>query len=350
MKRTGILIMLLLLLLALFSCERKDRSELLYIYNWTYYLPDEIIRRFEEETGIKIIIDNFSSNEEMFTKFMAGGAKGYDIAVPSADYTQIMIKLGMLEKIDHEGMENLKYVSPLVKEKALYDPDMEYSVPYFMGASGIAVNRRRLEALGIDYEKSWSIFADERLKGRMSMLDDMREVLGAALIQQGCSINTSSEEEIAAAAEKVENEWKPNLVKFDAESYAKSFARGEFLAVHCYSESISEELGELELENVDFFIPEEGGCLYIDNMVIPKDAPNYEGALRFIDFFHRPDIHAIFLEEFCFPATTNPEAAKYAELDSLFDPEDLERCELIMDVGADLEKYNKVWEKIRYTN
>ena len=346
----GIVLMIVtIMLIALSSCS-KDSENVLHIYNWTYYTPDEILEKFEEETGIKVIVDNFSSNEEMFAKLQAGGGKGYDIVVPSADYTSIMIKLGMLAKIDHSKLENLGYVSPLVREKAVYDPDMEYSVPYFMGASGIAVNTKKLEEAGIDYEHSWNIFADERLKGKMSMLDDMREVMGAALKTMGESINTADDDLIAEAANIVEQKWKPNLVKFDAESFAKSFARGEFWVVHCYSESLAEELSEEALADTDCFIPDDGGCLYIDNMVILKDAPNYEGALKFIDFFHRPDIHAIFIDEFCYPATTNPAAAEYATGTTLFDPDDLSRCELIMDLGEDLEKYNVKWQKIRYTN
>lgn len=338
----------LLIVFAAQSCA-KDDSKTLHLYNWTYYTPDSILEKFEEETGIKVIVDNFSSNEEMFAKLQAGGGNGYDIIVPSADYTSIMIKENLVQQLDKTLLPNLENISPLVHEKATYDPDMDYSVPYFMGSSGIAVNKKKLEENGIGYDKSWMIFADESLSGKMSMLDDMREVMGAALKKLGYSINTADEGQLDEAARLIEEQWKPNLVKFDAESFAKSFGRGEFWVVHCYPEAVFEEVGENNWDNIDFFIPEEGGCMYIDNMVIPKGAKNVEGAHAFINFFHRPDIHALFLDEFNFPATTNPKAAEYTTTEPFFQPEELDSCELIMDIGADLEKYNTRWQKIRYT-
>lgn len=330
-------------LLVLCSCSKSDDNTL-YLYNWTYYMPDSIVKGFEEETGIRVVIDNFSSNEEMFAKISAGGGKGYDIIFPSADYTSIMIKLGMLERIDHSKVDSLKYIPSIIEEKADYDPKMEYSVPYLMGAAGIAVNRNKVSG----YERSWNIFADSSLKGRMSMLDDMREVMGDALKTIGCSVNTADDEELERAFRIVNEKWKPNLVKFDAESFAKSFAREEFWVVHCYPENVFEEVPEEKWDMIDFFIPEEGATMYIDNMVIPKGSKHYESALRFIDYVHRPEVYALFLDEFNFPATTNTEAAKYTTTEPFFSPEDLERCELLKDLGEDLDKYNALWQKIRY--
>ncbi len=337
-----------LLPLSVLSCS-KDDSKTLHLYNWTYYTPDSILEKFEEETGIKVIVDNFSSNEEMFAKLQAGGGKGYDIIVPSADYTSIMIKEGLVRKLDKSLLPNLVNISPLVHEKATYDPEMDYSVPYFMGSSGIAVNKKKLAEAGIGYDRSWMIFSDTRLSGKMSMLDDMREVMGAALRKLGYSVNTTDGTQLDEASRLIEEQWKPNLVKFDAESFAKSFGRGEFWVVHCYPEAVFEEVGENNWKDIDFFIPEEGGCMYIDNMVIPEGARNVEGAHAFINFFHRPDVHAMFLDEFNFPATTNPAAAGYTTTEPFFQPEELDSCELIMDIGADLEKYNSRWQKIRYT-
>ncbi len=352
MKKYGMsgLLVLIAMLVALSSCAKQDDGNTLYLYNWTYYTPQSVLDAFEQETGIKVVVDSFSSNEEMFAKLQAGGGKGYDLIIPSADYTQIMIKLGMLEKIDHARIPNISNISPIVKEKATYDPGMEYSVPYFMGTTGIAVDKARLEAAGIDYGQSYSIFADSRLKGRMSMLDDMRQVLGSALLTLDSSINTGDEDMLDEAARIVEDEWKPNLVKFDAEAYAKSFARGEFWVVQCYPEAVYAEVDEKDWDNIDFFIPEEGACMYIDNFVIPKGAKNIDGAYAFIDFFHRPEVHAMFLDEFNFPATANPAAEEYMTKKPFMSPNDLEGCSLILDLGEDLEKYNSRWEKIRYTD
>ncbi|HKM08298.1 MAG TPA: extracellular solute-binding protein [Sphaerochaeta sp.] len=329
------------------GCHKSsDKSGKLYLYNWTYYTPDSLVKKFEKETGIQVVIDNFASNEEMFAKVMAGGNKGYDIIFPSSDYTSIMIKLDKVQKLDHSKLPNLKYVNPIIKEKAPYDPNMEYSVPYFMGSSGIAVNKDKAPA---DYARDWSIFADKRMAGRMSMLDDMREVMAAGLKHLGYSANTTNDQELEEAAQLIIKEWKPNLVKFDSESFGKAFSQGEFWVSHSYPENIFAEIPEKQWKNIDFFIPKEGGMMYIDNMVIPHGASNSEGAHAFINFMHDPKNHAIFLDEFGFPPTTNTGAAKYMESDAyFFSAQDMENSDNLDDLGEDLEKYNLLWQSIRY--
>ena len=245
--------------LFLSSCSADD-GKTLYLFNWTYYTPDSVIQQFEQEFGVTVHVDSFASNEEMFAKLKAGAA-GYDIVVPSQDYVSIMIKEGMLAPIDHAQFPNSMYISDLVLDKATYDPQMQYSVPYFMGAAGIAVNTEKVQ----DYARDWSIFADTRLKNHMSMLDDMREVLGDALSYLGYSVNSLSESELAEAKQLVIEQWKPNLVKFDAEGFGKSFASGDFWAVQGYAEVVFGEVPEAQWDTIDFFIPEDGGPITYDS-------------------------------------------------------------------------------------
>ncbi len=214
-KRTGLIVVIAtMLVFSLFfatGCQSKGKT--LYLYNWTYYTPDSVIEKFEKEFGVKVVLDYFDSNEAMFAKLKAGGS-GYDIVFPSQDYTSIMMTLGIAEKLDKAKLPNLKYIRPQALEKATYDPTMDFSVPYYMGASGIAVNKTKAPA---DYARDWSIFADTRMDGRMSMLDDLREVLGDALAHLGYSVNTTDDAELAKAQKLINEQWKPNLVKFDAE-------------------------------------------------------------------------------------------------------------------------------------
>ena len=329
------------------GCSKHTSSHTtLHLYNWTYYTPDSLVATFEKETGIDVVIDNFSSNEEMFAKFLAGGTVGYDLVFPSSDYTQILIKLGMLSRLDHSKLPNLANINPIVREKATYDPDFTYSVPYFMGSSGIAVQTKRVPS---DYPHSWAIFADERMKGSMSMLDDMREVMGAALKSLGYSGNSTNEQELQEAEELIITKWKPNLVKFDSESFGKAFSRGEFTVVHAYPENVFAEVSKGNWSSIDFFIPEEGGMMYIDNMVIPEGAMNKDAAHQFINFIHDPKNYAVFLDTFSFPPTTNAKAEAYMQnTDFFFTVEDLANSENIIDLGPDLEQYNKHWQTIRY--
>lgn len=323
----------------------KSDSKKLYLFNWTYYTPDSVINKFEKEFGVDVVYDSYPSNEEMFAKLRGGGAD-YDIVIPSGDYVSIMMELGMLSEIDLSKIPNVSNISDLVLSKATYDPEMKYSVPYYMGAAGIAVNKTKLK----DYEKSWNIFADKSLAGHMVMLDDMREVLGDALAHLGYSVNTKNPAELAQAKDLINNEWKPNLVKFDAESFAKGFSQGEFWVAQGYSEAFYEELkkqpGKWE-EMVDFFIPEEGGPMYIDSMCILKDAKNKDLAHEFINFIHRPEIYAEFLDYFKFCPGVNPNAQEFMAQIPAYSAEQMGNCETKDNLGQDLRLYTDIWQEIR---
>ncbi|MDR0557110.1 MAG: extracellular solute-binding protein [Treponema sp.] len=348
MKKTGFLFIAIIALLT--SCQKKngdtrtadggEPSKRLYIYNWTYYTPDSVIQKFEAEYGVTVVYDEFASNEDMYAKIQAGGS-GYDILFPSGDYVSIMAKQGMLEKIDRSKLANLGNIDPLVLEKATYDPDMEYSVPYYWGASGIAVNTSKVP----DFERSWNIFSRADLKGRMTMLDDMREVMGDALVYLGHSVNSSDPAEIEAAKNLINTSWKPNLVKFDAESFGKGFANGDFWVVQGYAEVVFEEIADNEelKNNTVFFIPEQGGPAYIDSMCILKGARNLYLAYKFIDFIHRPEIYAEFADYFGFPATANVPARQYQKVAPYYQAHDLVNTELKDDLGEALELYNDAW-------
>jgi spermidine/putrescine transport system substrate-binding protein len=324
------------------GCAKKNGVEngKLYIYNWTYYTPGSVIEKFEAEYGVDVVYDEFASNEDMYAKLLSGGA-GYDIVFPSGDYTSIMIEQGMLEKIDKARLANLGNIDPLVLQKAAYDPVMDYAVPYYWGAAGVAVNTGRVP----DFERSWSIFARPDLKGRMTMLDDMREVMGDALVSLGYSVNTGNPAEVAAARNLINSQWKPNLTKFDAEAFGKGYAQGDFWVVQGYAEVVYEEIADdpAMLANTVFFIPPEGGPAYIDSMCILKGAKNLDAAYRFIDFIHRPEIYAEFCDFFGFPATVNIPARDLKQGKSWYTVEELANTELKDDLGEVLELYNTAW-------
>jgi len=326
------------------TANKQSNTKTLYLYNWTYYTPESVIKKFEQEFGAHVVLDYFGANEDMFAKLKAGGS-GYDIVFPSQDYASIMIHLDMLIPLDLTKIPNSIYISPLALQKAIYDPTMKYSIPYFMGASGIAVNTKKV----IDYPRDWSIFAQNELKNRMSMLDDMREVIGDALAHLGYSVNSTNPEELKEAQDLINTEWKGNLTKFDAEGFAKSFASGEFWVVQGYAEGIFEELEEDRWDDVDFFLPEEGGPMYLDSMVIPKGAKHIDLAHEFINFIHRPDIYAEFLDRFHFPSSIHTEAMNYTNKEPFYNESDLIHYELKNDLGEDLALFDDIWQSIRYT-
>ena len=177
------------------------------------------------------------------------------------------------------------------------------------------------------------------------MLDDMREVMGGALVYLGHSVNTTNPAIITDVRDFINTNWRPNLVKFDSEAFGKGYANGDFWVVHGFPEVVFEEIegNDRLLADTVFFIPQEGGPSYIDYMVILKGSRNIELAHKFIDFIHRTDIYAEIVDSLGLPATVNIPARSYKTGNSWYSAEDLFITELVDDLGDDLEYYNNAW-------
>ena len=330
--------------LSLASCAKKT-EETIYIYNWTYYTPEKVIEKFESEFKCKVKLDSYSTCEEMYSKLRAG-AKGYDIVVPSNDFVSIMIKQGMLQKIDKSKITNASKLNPGVLKMMDFDPEMDWCVPYALSATGIMVNKTKVQG---DYKRDYSILSDPRFAGHATMMDDAREVFGSALLSLGHDMNSLDDGELKEAFDLVNKQWKPNLVKFDAEAFGKSFASGDFWLCQGYPEIVYGEVDESRWdETIDFFIPEVGGPATLDCMVILKDAPHAELANEFINFFHRPENYALFIDEFRYPCVVNTAAPQYVTTKPMYDANQALNCSLKADLGEGLDKYHELWQQIRF--
>ena len=338
---------------AFIGCESKkegeaapklDYSNAVYIYSWAEYIPPEVFEKFEKETGIKVIEDIYSTNEEMFTKLKAG-AVGYDIVVPSPDYAEIMMNENMLAKIDKSKISTYGNIDKRVLKKLEgFDKGNNYAVPYTMSATIIAVNTEKVP----DYPRDYSIYDREDLKGRMTLLDDMKEVLIAGLGMEGYPQDTDSEEAMKKAAERIIG-WKNNIAKFDSESFGKNFASEDFWVVQGYAENIYMELSDEQIEHTDFVVPQKGGSASIDSFVILESSKNKENAHKFIEFIHKPEIYALVADYLMLPSINVP-AVEYMEEEPLFTLEDLDKAELLKDTTPTLELQNKYWEEIKMHN
>ncbi len=335
---------------ALFSCAllascAKKSEEVLYLYNWTYYTPEKVIEKFENEFKCKVKLDSYSTCEEMYSKLRAG-AKGYDVVVPSNDFVSIMIKQGMLQKINKAKISNSNKINPGVLRMMDFDPDMTWCVPYALSATGIMVNKAKAPS---DYARDYSVLSDSRFAGHATMMDDAREVFGTALLSLGFDMNSLHDGELKKAFNLVNNEWKPNLVKFDAEAFGKSFANGDFWLCQGYPEIVYGEVDETRWDDtIDFFIPECGSPATLDCMVILKDAPHAELANEFINFFHRPENYALFIDEFRYPCVVNTQALDYVTTKPMYKAEQALNCTLKADLGDGLDKYHELWQQIRF--
>jgi spermidine/putrescine transport system substrate-binding protein len=326
---------------ALTGCGQA--KPVLSLYTWSDYIKPDLVRRFEREHGCRVVLDTFESNEAMYAKLKAG-ATGYDLLTPSSYMVSLMHAQGMLRPIDHGLVPNLVNVDPDYLAIAV-DRTMDHSVPYMIVVSGIAYLEGRVK----DVVPSWRMFGRTDLAGRMTMFNDMRETIGAALKTLGYSINSTSGRELAEA-EALALEWKKNIAKYDNEQYKIGLASGEFLLVHAWNGDVF----QVRRENpaVRFFVPEEGTIISCDDLVIPADAREPALAHAFIDFLHDPAVAAentVAIYYLC------PNKASYPLLPAeirdnpgiFLAPEIRAKSEMIADIGAANALYVGVWDRLK---
>lgn len=336
------LITLVLFVTLLISCGKGEKGqEKLYIFNWTQYIPQSIYDDFTKETGIKVVEDVFSSNEEMYAKIKAG-ATGYDILIPSQDYVDILIRDSFLEKIDKNKISTFENISEIALNKMKkIDVNNEYAIPFAMGATGIIINKKYIKEDVNDF----SIFQNEKYKGKMTILNDMRQVMTSALLILGYNQNTTDENELKEAKELI-NTWKKNIAKFDSVSFGKGFSNEAFYVVHGYTDNVYRELTDEQKKITKFIIPKKGGLSYIDSFVIPKTAKNKDAAIKFIEFIHRPDIYGKLADEIGIPSI-NIEGEKLMKTKPAYKIEDLRDTSTIEDIGTSLNIQQKYWMEIQ---
>lgn len=343
MRRRFFLLPLTLLSLLLSTCTSGQRE--LHLFIWGNYIKPELIERFEQEFGCRVIIDLFESNEAMYAKLKASG-KGYDLVFPSNYFLGLMVQQGLLQSINKSDIPNLRYLDTTFMKKILPDSrEMDYAVPYMVSYTGIGVRRDRLGFV----DRSWGIFADTALSKRMTMLNDVREVFGAALKFLGYSLNSVDDGQLGEATELL-IEWKKNLAKYESEQYMSGIATAEYLVVQGYSGQLLQV--SAEDEGVEFFLPVEGVPISCDYLVIPAEAPEPVLALQFINFLYDPIIAA---ENSTFTMYQSPNTGSYEllgpklrENNNFFpSPQLLERSEVIKDVSPYTEKYLQAWETVR---
>jgi spermidine/putrescine transport system substrate-binding protein len=324
------------------SCG-KGSANTLTVYTWADYLNPDLAKRFENELQCSLVLDTFDSNEAMYAKLKAG-AGGYDVLVPSSYMVKTLHRENMLQALDHSKIPNSSHIDKEHLKSAL-DPAMEHSIPYMTAPTCLAYLKSKVK----DPVNSWSMLDRADLKGRMTLLDDMREVLGAALKSLGHSINSTDPAQLAAARD-VAIRWKQNIAKFENEQYKAGIASGEFHLVHGYAG----DLLQVADENADIalFIPQEGAPFSCDDLCIPRDARQVDLAHAFINFLTGPEVAAENMEWIGYRA---PNSGAYPHLSEdfrgsgvLFPPPELQaRCEPIDDLADKLPLYTAEWDKVK---
>ncbi len=331
------------LALGLPACQRAPQE--LHIYIWDEYVDPKVYELFEREFNVKIIEDNYGSNEELLAKLQAG-ATGYDLIVPSDYMVSIMIKQGLLAELDLKNIPNFKHLYERFKDPP-YDPGNKFSVPYLWGTTGIGYNKKEVDPPPTSWADLFEPARLEKYKNKISMLDDPREAIGAALKYLGHSFNTSDSEKLEQAKLALLTQ-KPYLAKYDSEAFEDSLAAGETVIAHGWSGEIA--IAKTQNPDIEYVLPQEGAVIWTDNLAIPKTSKNKKLAERFIDFLLKPDISAM-ITNFTYYASPNETAQFFIKPEifkgpSYYLPEGA-KLEWIEEIGEAEKLYKEIWTEIK---
>ena len=332
---------LVLLSVGLSGCTRDKPT--IYVYNWGDYIDESILEEFEKETKIKVVYDTYATNEDMYVKIKAGGS-AYDVIFPSDYMLTRMIEEGLVQKLDMTRIPNAQYI----EERHLgweYDPQNEYSLPYYWGTVGILYNTTMVD----DPVDSWDILWDPKYEKEILMLDSQRDSIAVALLKLGYSINTLDEKELEEAGELLK-EQKPLVLAYVVDEGQDKMIAGEAALAVVWSGEAT--VAKMQNPDLAFAIPQEGTNLWFDVMAVPSNAKNPDGAMKFINFMLDPEI-SFRNADYTGYAVTN-EAVRsmlppeISEDRSVYpEPEDLVNSEVFVNLGQTLSIYDRIWTEVK---
>jgi len=301
---------------------------------WSEYVPQEVIDGFERETGIKVAVENYSSNEQMRQKLASGGGR-YDLIQPGEYIVEALVKGDLLEPIDHAHIPNLANIAPEFQNLP-FDPGNRYSVPWMAGFVGIVVNTELVQ----DEIKGYGDVFQDKFKNKIVVLDDSREIVSWALASQGIPVNDLGDENLAKI-KPVLSKWLPLVRFFDSDSPKTSLIKGDVALGVVWSG----EGAILVNQNPKFkwVVPAEGSHLFVDNLAIPKGAKHVRNAELFMDFILRPEISKLISDSFPY-LNPNLRAREILTPKQLSNPasfpsrEQVEKMSPFRDIGAQSEK------------
>ena len=305
------------------TASKPAEDKVVHVYNWSDYVAEDTLQKFEEKTGIKVVYDVYDGNEVLEAKLMAGGS-GYDVVFPSArPFAQRHIASGIYAKLDRSQLGGWGRLDPAIMS-GLTDIDAgnAHIVPYMWGTTGIGYNVTKIrERLGAEFEvDSWSVLFAPETAAKLAdcgiaLLDDEQEAFGAAMLWKGLDPNTSdgSENEVVKS---VFDAIRPHVRYFHSSRYIDDLANGEVCIAMGYSGDVLQAADRAsEAENgveLAYVIPKEGALRWVDVMAIPSDAPHPGNAHAFIDFLLQPEVIASITD---YVAYANPNVEATALID-----------------------------------
>lgn len=318
----------------------------LYIYTWAGYTDEDLLNRFKAETGFEVVADVFDSNEAMLARIQALGGGAYSVIYPSDYMVRKMVELGMLTELDHSRLDGVDRLFPRFQNPD-YDPGNRHSVPASWGTTGLIYNTKKLQPAPQNWNYLWA--HQPELSKRMTLLNDVREVMGATLKMLGYSYNSTNPQQIKQAYEKLAA-LKPSLASFTTDAWRSQILTGDLLLAMCVSSDANEVIPENR--DLQYLLPRSGSSLWMDTLVIPTTAPNPEGAYAWINYMLQPEVTAQICQRLSF-ATPNQVAFNqlpptFRNNPILFPPQSLlAKCDGIAPLPTKItELYESYWTKL----
>jgi len=255
----------------------------LSIYHWFEYIPQELLNKFSEETGIEVTMDTYDSNETLLANLKAGKLGSFDVAVPGDYMVSIMHSEGLLDEIQSGELSNIGNIQPQWMDVS-FDPGRKFSIPYQWGSTSFSVSRDvfqgDIRTMGIIFDPP------DELKGKINVLDSQGEVIAMASLYLGIPQCTSDKDQLRALDELLQNA-KENWASFNSDGAKDVLVSGD-AAVGMIWNGFGAK-ARAEGANIEYSYPREGLVVWMDNVVLLKDAPNRENALKFMDFLLKPE-------------------------------------------------------------
>lgn len=316
------------------------------IYIWANWISPRVVHQFENETGIRVHLSTYDSNETLYAKLKAGKNPGYDVIAPSSFYIKRMKREGLLEKLDKSQLSNFVNLDRHFLNKS-YDPQNNYAIPFAWGVTGIFVNDRYYRKQSI---KKWADLWEKRFRDKLLLLDDPRDVFPISLMILGYSVNDTNPEHIKEAYLRTKS-LMSNVKLFNIDAVASILIDEDATVGMAWNGDVFR--AQQENPHLQLIFPEEGFALWLDCLSIAVDAPHPDNAYKFINFILRPDIASSITMDYGF-ATANALGQKRlppAIRDNpIINPpaELLERGEIQTDIGDEaLALYEMYWERLK---
>jgi spermidine/putrescine transport system substrate-binding protein len=330
-------------MLGLIAAAQQQRT--LTLFNWSEYMDPQILRDFEKTCACKVNTPVYESNEDLLAKLKQGGV-AYDVIVPSDYIVPVLIRSGLLQKLDRSKLPNYKNLGAKFVNTA-FDPKSEYTAGYQWGTTGIVYSKKAIP----NPEQSWSLFFDpKKQQGAFVLMNDMRVTVGAALKYAGKSLNSVSVADLRAAEKLLEDAKKRSRGFVEGVNASKTVLSGTATAAI----SFNGEANRFAAENKDigFFIPREGSTLALDMMAIPASSKNADLAHRFINFILEPKVGAR-LSNYTAYASPNDAAKPFINKALVNNPgvypsaAILSKLEQVRDLGTNLRLYDTLWTRLK---